>query len=199
MKVTTIENKFSAKWISIKQATYLDKNNKEQKWDFVTRNTASKVVTIICHSKKSGKILLIAQPRVPLNKIVIEFPAGLVDAGESLEVAGQRELKEETGYNGTVLAIYPSLSKSAGLTDECTGAVEMEIDEEAVGKSKMEDTEDIQSFWVSPEEFESIIQSIDHQKKIVDTQVWFYFRGLKGSISMVKKSPVKKQSIKPKK
>ncbi len=198
MKVTTIENRFSAKWISLKQATYLDKNNKEQKWDFVTRNTTSKVVTIICRSKQSGKILLIAQPRVPVNKIVIEFPAGLVDAGENLELAGQRELKEETGYNGTVLAVYPSLSKSAGLTDESTGVVEMEIDESAVGKSQMEDTEDIQSFWVSREEFEKMLESIDHEKKIVDTQVWFYFRGLKESKAKVKKTAAKKQSKKPK-
>ncbi len=196
MKVKSIENKYSAKWISIKQATYIDKNNNEQKWDFVTRNTTSKVVTIICHSKKSGKILLIAQPRVPLNKVVIEFPAGLVDAGENLELAGQRELKEETGYGGTVLSVYPSLSKSAGLTDECTGVVEMELDEEAVGKSEMEETEDIQSFWASPEELEKIIQNIDHDKKIVDTQVWFYFRGLHKSRKLIKKAPIKKQSKK---
>ncbi len=196
MKVTTIENKFSAKWISVKQASYLDKNNKEQKWDFVTRNTTSKVVTIICRSKQSGKILLIAQPRVPVNKIVIEFPAGLVDAGEKLEVAGLRELKEETGYDGIVLGVYPTLSKSAGLTDECTGVVEAEIDEVAVGKSQMEETEDIQSFWVSPEQFDNILQSIDHEKKVVDTQVWFYFRGLKSIKSPAKKVAAKKQSKK---
>ncbi len=196
MKVTTIENKFSAKWISVKQASYLDKNNKEQKWDFVTRNTTSKVVTIICRSKQSGKILLIAQPRVPVNKIVIEFPAGLVDAGEKLEVAGLRELKEETGYDGIVLGVYPTLSKSAGLTDECTGVVEAEIDEVAVGKSQMEETEDIQSFWVSPEQFDNILQSIDHEKTVVDTQVWFYFRGLKSIKSPAKKVAAKKQSKK---
>ncbi len=196
MKVTTIENKFSAKWISVKQASYLDKNNKEQKWDFVTRNTTSKVVTIICRSKQSGKILLIAQPRVPVNKIVIEFPAGLVDAGEKLEVAGLRELKEETGYDGIVLGVYPTLSKSAGLTDECTGVVEAEIDEIAVGKSQMEETEDIQSFWVSPEQFDNILQSIDHEKTVVDTQVWFYFRGLKSIKSPAKKVTAKKQSKK---
>lgn len=196
MKVTTIENKFSAKWISVKQASYLDKNNKEQKWDFVTRNTTSKVVTIICRSKQSGKILLIAQPRVPVNKIVIEFPAGLVDAGEKLEVAGLRELKEETGYDGIVLGVYPTLSKSAGLTDECTGVVEAEIDEVAVGKSQMEETEDIQSFWVSPEQFDNILQSIDHEKTVVDTQVWFYFRGLKSIKSPAKKVTAKKQSKK---
>src|SRR4030043_1986001 len=163
MKVVSTENKFTAKWISVKQATYLDKNEKEQKWDYVTRNNASKVVSVICHAKKSGKILLIAQPRVPVNKIVIEFPAGLVDAGENLEEAGLRELKEETGYKGTVLAVYPALSKSAGLTDESTGVVEIEIDEDITGERSMEETEDIQSFWVTPQEFEGIIRTY-HKK-----------------------------------
>lgn len=199
MKVTSTENKFTAKWISLKQATYLDKNNKEQKWDYVTRNTTSKVVTIICHSKRSGKFLLIAQPRVPVNKIVIEFPAGLVDAGENLEEAGLRELKEETGYSGTVLSVYPTMSKSAGLTDESTGVVEIEIDEETAGKSEMEETEDIQSFWISPAEFDKIVRTLDQDKKILDTQVWFYFRGLKNAAPATKKRPSKKQSRKPRK
>ncbi len=188
MKIKSVEEKYSGKWISFKQSTYLDKNNKERKWDFVTRNTTNKVVTIICRSKLSGKILLIAQPRVPVNKIVIEFPAGLVDAGESLEIAGIRELKEETGYRGIVFGIYPTLAKYAGLTDECTGVVEVEIDEGAAGKSEMKGTEDIQSFWVSPDEFETMLQSLDNAKKVVDTQVWFYFRGLKNNANPVPRS-----------
>jgi len=38
---------------------------------------------------------------------VIEVPAGLIDAGETAEQAAVRELKEETGYVGTVSESSP--------------------------------------------------------------------------------------------
>jgi 8-oxo-dGTP pyrophosphatase MutT (NUDIX family) len=55
------------------------------------------------------EILLQKQYRPPLGKVVIEIPAGLVDAGESAEQAAVRELKEETGYVGTVAETSPVL------------------------------------------------------------------------------------------
>lgn len=51
--------------------------------------------------------MLQKQFRPPLDKIVIEVPAGLVDAGETAEEAAVRELKEETGYVGTVSETSP--------------------------------------------------------------------------------------------
>ena len=39
--------------------------------------------------------------------MVIEVPAGLVDAGETAEQAAVRELKEETGYVGVVSETSP--------------------------------------------------------------------------------------------
>lgn len=53
------------------------------------------------------EILLQKQFRPPLDKIVIEVPAGLVDAGETAEEAAVRELKEETGYVGTASDTSP--------------------------------------------------------------------------------------------
>lgn len=58
--------------------------------------------------KPSGpEILLQKQFRPPLNKVTIELPAGLVDEGESVQEAAVRELKEETGFIGTVSEMSP--------------------------------------------------------------------------------------------
>ena len=57
------------------------------------------IVSIL--NKPSGpELLLQKQYRPPIDKVVIEVPAGLVDGGESVETCAVRELKEETGYVG---------------------------------------------------------------------------------------------------
>ena len=48
------------------------------------------------------EVILQKQYRPPIDKVVIEVPAGLVDEGETAETAAVRELKEETGYVGVV-------------------------------------------------------------------------------------------------
>jgi len=58
--------------------------------------------------KASGpELLLQKQFRPPINKVVIEIPAGLVDKGETAGETAVRELREETGYHGVTSEISP--------------------------------------------------------------------------------------------
>ena len=45
-----------------------------------------------------GSYLMIREFRYPLNALCLAFPAGLIDQGETLEQAVDRELREETGF-----------------------------------------------------------------------------------------------------
>ena len=45
-----------------------------------------------------GRVVLERQFRYPVGQVMIEFPAGKLDAGEAPLLCGQRELLEETGY-----------------------------------------------------------------------------------------------------
>lgn len=58
------------------------------------------LILCFCYSNQGPEIILQKQFRPPLDKVTIEVPAGLVDAGETAEQSAVRELKEETGYVG---------------------------------------------------------------------------------------------------
>jgi ADP-ribose pyrophosphatase len=62
------------------------------------------VMMVVILDKPTGpELLLEKQYRPPVDKVVVEMPAGLVDEGESSEVAAVRELREETGFVGEVV------------------------------------------------------------------------------------------------
>ncbi|HZH04668.1 MAG TPA: NUDIX hydrolase [Myxococcaceae bacterium] len=45
-----------------------------------------------------GRVLMVRQFRFGIEANTLEFPAGMVEEGETPEVAGARELEEETGH-----------------------------------------------------------------------------------------------------
>ena len=46
------------------------------------------------------RVVLVRQARPAIDAQLLELPAGLVDEGEDLLSAAQRELREETGLHG---------------------------------------------------------------------------------------------------
>lgn len=48
-----------------------------------------------------GRLVMEWQYRHPMGRAMLEFPAGKLDAGESVWTCAQRELREETGYCAT--------------------------------------------------------------------------------------------------
>lgn len=68
---------------------------------------------------KQNELLFVRQFRYPYGKILLELPAGKLDAGESDPLqAAQRELLEETGAYGTDYAYLGEFYPSAGFCDE---------------------------------------------------------------------------------
>ncbi len=93
-------------------------------WDFARRPNADACVGILAVTP-AEELILVEQFRIPMQRWVIEIPAGLVGdevefAGESLAETARRELLEETGYRaGSVVELIASPT-SAGMTSEFT-------------------------------------------------------------------------------
>jgi len=84
-------------------------DGKERVWEAAARKTrkstgvdAVAIVPILKHPSKPVSTMIIVQYRPPVEAFCVEFPAGLIDEGESPEQAAVRELREETGYSGKV-------------------------------------------------------------------------------------------------
>lgn len=75
------------------------------------------IAPILRHPNRPVSTMIILQFRPPVNAVCVEFPAGLIDEGETPEEAAVRELKEETGYVGKVCELSPSLSCQPGMTN----------------------------------------------------------------------------------
>lgn len=63
-----------------------------------------------------------------LAEQVIEAPAGLMDANESAQEAGLRELYEETGLRADVKSTSPAVVLDPGMSDTNTVYIVAEVD-----------------------------------------------------------------------
>jgi ADP-ribose pyrophosphatase len=67
---------------------------------------------------EDGRLLLIRQFRYPLQKYILELPAGKLDSGQSPLDTVMRELEEETGYRAAVMHHEFSFYTSPGICNE---------------------------------------------------------------------------------
>jgi ADP-ribose pyrophosphatase len=65
-----------------------------------------------------GRVLLERQFRYPVGRVMLEIPAGKIDAGESTLVCAARELREETGHTAAEWAFACKIHNAAAYADE---------------------------------------------------------------------------------
>lgn len=65
-----------------------------------------------------GSVVLERQYRYPLERVLLEFPAGKLDPGEGRQMAAMRELAEETGYRAKEWARAAIMHNAAAYSTE---------------------------------------------------------------------------------
>lgn len=111
---TPIETRWEGHFITVKQ---------QGNWEYVSRSRGihAAVILAIDDAPDGRHVILVEQYRVPLKRNCLELPAGLVgddEAGETSEIAGARELEEETGYRAHHWETLGEFFSSPGMVSE---------------------------------------------------------------------------------
>lgn len=142
---------------------YFASRNQEEKLPLKTGEVKQNGIVIYALLKEDpSKIVMIRQYRYPLDAYLYEFPAGLIDAGETAEGAAAREMKEETGlafepYGDADPAYTRPYFLGAGLTDETSTSV-FGYASGAISGEFLESTESIEVLLVDRQEAKRILR-----------------------------------------
>ncbi len=84
--------------------------------EYLVHPGAVMIVPLLTDTAVDMRVVLERQFRYPVDRVMVEFPAGKLDPGESVLACAQRELQEETGYRAREWAragvMHPVISYS---------------------------------------------------------------------------------------
>lgn len=130
MKFQSIKKIHAGKFIHRYDITYETEDGSEKVYEMISRDPAIRTqeelqggepdaVVLIMHDESGERILLNREFRLAVGKWVYNFPAGLIDPGETPEESARRELREETGLELVAIRDRMALSHSAvGFSNE---------------------------------------------------------------------------------
>ena len=170
------------KFLVYKRLQYIDAEGETRSWEAVDRRRSdgetrrSNAALIVAKIVPDDELVLIRQFRPPAGKMMVEFPAGLIDPGETAAETAVRELYEETGFEGRVLAVSADGYSSPGMTGESIVLVTMEIDGKQypggiIPPNHQESSENIEVFRVKTAELGNFIAKMESAGCGVDSKI----------------------------
>ncbi|GEN33455.1 NUDIX hydrolase [Aneurinibacillus danicus] len=167
-KTITSKSIYDGKIIKVKVDDVELPNGKTAKREIVTHPGAVAVMAIT----EDDRMIMVRQFRKPLERMLVEIPAGKLEPGEEPEVCAGRELQEETGYTYTSLHHQASFYTSPGFADEIVHLYRAEG--VVPGKARPDEDEFVELLHVTKEEARDLIASGDIRdaKTILAVYAW---------------------------
>lgn len=104
---------YKGKRVKVKELEYL-RGNQVIYREHVNAGEAVVILPIT----EDNKVIMVQEPRTPIEQIILDLPAGMIEPGESPEQAAVRELEEETGYLAKDITFLRAYYPSIGYSDE---------------------------------------------------------------------------------
>jgi len=125
----------------------------QTKREIVEHSDAVAIVAI----DSDGNVLLVKQFRKPVERKLLEIPAGCIEEGEEADTTVRRELQEETGYRPQNIERLGGFYSTPGF---CTEYMHLYLATELVAdKRHAEDTDDIELVHVPLQRIAELIDS----------------------------------------
>ncbi len=146
-----IETLLTAKRFSVERVTQKFKDGQSFTREVVRHRGAVVILPVL----EDGRLCLIRNYRVAVDRELLELPAGTLELGEPPIETARRELIEETGYVAAEMAPLLEFYMSPGILDErmfafvATGLV--------AGPPAREAGEQIENHLVSPSELDDLL------------------------------------------
>ena len=101
-------------FLDVRRDTIVQRDGHTATREYIVHPGAVMVVPLL----DDGRLVLERQYRYPLGRVLLEFPAGKLDAGESVQRCAERELFEETGYRAREWARACAIHNACAYSDE---------------------------------------------------------------------------------
>ncbi|KAH7889878.1 NUDIX hydrolase domain-like protein [Phlebopus sp. FC_14] len=189
LSTAPLESK-DAKWIALKKINWSDQDGRQRVWECAERKTRGTAgvdavaIFAILRSKTNAfplSTVIIEQYRPPIDRIIVELPAGLVDEDETAEDAAIRELEEETGYKAEkVVESSPIIVCDPGMSNANMKNVVVSVlmeDKMETPDSKPAEGEHIVKRVVELSNLSSELQKYEAKGFSVDARLWNFAQG----------------------
>lgn len=173
----------SGSFIKIEQLDFLDRRGLKRRWESAGRVNTNGAATIIAEIVPDGKLILVKQFRPPVWREVLEFPAGLIDSGETPAETAVRELREETGFEGEVEHVFEDVISAPGMSREKMNVVMIKVDgakyRNGLPTSCQDESEDIETIIIHKDQLFDFLKESSVAGIAVDAKLLHYAMAMK--------------------
>lgn len=165
LKLKDFKKVKDGKYLKNYEITYLNKSGKEKKYEIVSRRELASIedvggapsgVSVV--ATHEGKLLLLHEFRMGVNRTIYNLCAGMIEEGESIEECISRELYEETGLSvKRIKKILPPSFAAVAISDTTTYIAFVEAEGDFADHSS--ENEQIDAAFYSKEEVKELLET----------------------------------------